>query len=296
MVVATLVALGLARGERAGEQPGERRPAAAREEAATTLPGGARELLPRHRVVTYFGAPQAPELGTLGIGTPDEAAARLARQARAYAGPRRRPVLPALHLVVTIAASAPGDDGLYRIRQDRATVRRYLAAARRAGALLVLDIQPGQAALMDEVRALDPFLADPHVSLAIDPEWAMGPGEVPGSRIGSVDAAEINRVAAHLGRVVRRRALPEKLLIVHQFTEAMITRRGGLRAPPGVDLVVLMDGVGSPDLKRDTYRQITRQPGAWGWGFKLFYEEDGDLMSPLEVLALRPRAEVVVYE
>jgi hypothetical protein len=42
-----------------------RRPAA----PPAGLPGGGRSILPEHRVVAYYGAPQARELGILG-GTP----------------------------------------------------------------------------------------------------------------------------------------------------------------------------------------------------------------------------------
>ena len=46
--------------------------------ARPELPGGGRSILPERRVVAYYGAPQDPELGALGIGRPDAAARRLA--------------------------------------------------------------------------------------------------------------------------------------------------------------------------------------------------------------------------
>jgi hypothetical protein len=247
-------------------------------------------------VVAYYGAPQSPRLGALGVGTPEQAAQRLARQARPYGLLGRRPVLPGLQLIAVIANAHAGPDGLYRTRQPADVVRRYLRAARRARGLLILDIQPGRADVMDEVRALRPFLRDPHVALAIDPEWTMGPGEVPGQTIGSIDAAEVNRVSSWLSGLVRREGLPEKLLIVHQFTQDMITRRAALRSRPGVALVVMADGFGSAELKRATYAQVSARRGDWRSGFKLFYEEDTGLMTPGQVLALRPRPDVVVYE
>jgi len=86
------------------------------EPARPELPGGGRTLLPERRVVAFYGAPQDDELGALGIGTPDRAARRLRRQARAYARPGR-PVQPALELIATIANADPGEDGMYRTQQ-----------------------------------------------------------------------------------------------------------------------------------------------------------------------------------
>ena len=50
--------------------------------AATELPRGGRELLPRHRIVAFYGGATTPVLGVLGEGTPTQAAQRLARVAR----------------------------------------------------------------------------------------------------------------------------------------------------------------------------------------------------------------------
>jgi hypothetical protein len=240
------------------------------------LPRGGRRVFPSFRVVAFYGAPQDDELGALGVGSPRDAGRRLARQARAY---RRggRPVLPAFELIAVIANGSPGDDGKYRTRQKKAVIRRYLAAARRAKAILVLDIQPGQADFLEEVRALDEFLVEPDVSLALDPEWHMAEGQVPGQTIGSVTAQEINEVSKHLSQVVQSRRLPEKLLVIHQFTADMIENRGELRTYPGVALTLNVDGFGDPRLK-------------------LFYREDTNMMKPEQVLRLRPQPAFVVYE
>ena len=261
------------------------------------LPRGGRSALPEFRVIGFAGAPQAEGLGALGIGTLDSAAARLERQARAYSqGPGRRPILPAFELIAVIANASPGDDGQYRTRQKDAVVQRYLAGARRARALLLLDIQPGQADFLDEVRGFDPVLAQPDVSVALDPEWHMAAGEVPGQTIGSVTADEVNEVAAHLSEIVRRHRLPEKMLVVHQFTSDMIENRSQLRRYPGVDLVLNVDGVGDRELKVDKYNAFTKLGDRGRPGFKLFYEEDTNMLTPADVQRLRPEPEFVVYE
>jgi hypothetical protein len=246
-------------------------------------------------VVAYYGAPQSDELGALGIDSPDAAGRRLARQARAYKGRGRR-VLPAFELIAVVANGAPGREGLYRTRQGTATIRRYLAAARRARALLLLDIQPGRADFLDELRALEPFLREPDVGLALDPEWHVGPGEIPGKVLGSVDAGVVNAVSARLAEIVRARRLPEKLLVVHQFTRNMVRRRERLVRRPGVPIVLDVDGFGTRADKVAKYRELTRGTAGFAHGLKLFYREDAGLMAPREVLGLRPQPQLVIYE
>jgi hypothetical protein len=259
------------------------------------LPRGGRSVFPEKRVVAFYGAPQARELGTLGIGSPQQAARRLERQARPYAEPGR-PVLPAFELISTIVQSDPGDDGDHAARQETRTIGRYLRAARRNEMLLILDIQPGYAPFLDEVRALRRFLREPDVSVALDPEWSMEPPTLPGQEIGSTDAATINEVSAYLSKIVRRYRLPEKLLVVHRFTDEMIENEAALRQYPGVALTLNVDGFGDRPNKVSKYRSFTRGKRGRHNGFKLFYEEDLNLMQPKRVLRLRPAPDLVVYE
>jgi hypothetical protein len=125
----------------------------------------------------------------------------------------------------------------------------------------------------------------------------VGPTEIPGQVIGSVDAQTVNDVAAHLSRIVERHRLPEKLLVIHQFTRDMISARPRLRDEPGVAIVLNSDGFGDPPNKVAKYNALRPDPGTPFFpGFKLFYEEDVDLMSPEEVLDLRPPPRLIVYE
>jgi hypothetical protein len=296
VLAALLLLLIFAIGSLAGGGGG-REEAAAKQKPPPELPRGGRSIFPEFRVVGFAGAPQAEELGELGIGSPDSAARRLERQARPYGqGRGRPPVLPAFELIATIANASPGDDGKYRTRQKTSVIRRYLAAARRAKAILILDVQPGHADFLSEVKALDEFLAEPDVSLALDPEWHMPEGQVPGQEIGSVTAHEVNEVAKHLSSISQSRRLPEKMLIVHQFTADMISDRKQLRTYPGVALTLNVDGFGTPLLKRQKYRALVRGDDPGEHGFKLFYREDTNMMTPSQVLRLRPQPRFVVYE
>ena len=130
-----------------------------------------------------------------------------------------------------IAANAPGDDGLWRTRQDAAVIDRYLAAARRAKALLILDIQPGHSDFLVEARALERWLREPDVGLALDPEWHT-PGVQPGSEIGSATSEQVNAVSAWLANIVREERLPEKLFVVHEFTADMVEDRERVKTRP----------------------------------------------------------------
>lgn len=258
------------------------------------LPRGGRSILPEHRVVAYYGAPQDPQLGELGIGSPDSAVRRLERQARPY-DRERRPALPALELITVIANADAGQDGMYRARQEDSVIRRYLRAARRAQALLILDIQPGRSDFFTETIRLRRWLKKPDVSLALDPEWRVTDSEVPGQVIGRVDSREVNATSAWLDQLVARRRLPQKLLVIHQFTDDMVDE-SALKPRDGLDIVLNADGFGGRAVKRAKYREFTRQDTGFHQGFKLFYEEDVDLMPPRAVMRLRPAPDFVVYE
>ena len=223
------------------------------------------------------------------------AARRLAKQARPYER-KTRPVLPAMELITVVAAAHPGESGRYNTRQEDNVIRRYLRAARKAKALLILDIQPGRSDFFTESVRLRKWLKEPDVGLAIDPEWRMGPGEVPGNVIGSVEAREVNATTAWLAKLVKDRNLPEKLFLIHQFTDDMVDDTK-LQERPGLAMVLNADGFGGQANKNSKYHAFTKSPRKFfHQGYKLFYREDTDLMTPREVLRLRPPPDVVIYE
>ena len=294
--VAVVVLAVTSAGSILGGGDGDGGSAGAEEEAPPPeLPGGGRKVFPDRRVVAYYGAPQDKQLGALGMGSPEQVARRLRRQARPYARPGR-PVLPAFELISTVVQADPGEDGDHAFRQTPRTIRGYLRAARREHMLLILDIQPGYAAFMKEVRALRPYLLEPDVSLALDPEWSLQPPALPGQEIGWTDASTVNRVSAYLSRLVRRHRLPEKLLVLHRFTTDMIQNERALETRPGVALTVNVDGFGDRPNKISKYHQLTDRRRGRHHGFKLFYEEDTNLMGPKQVLRLRPAPDLIVYE
>jgi hypothetical protein len=296
LVVPVLVLVALLASGGDAPQEGADATAVSTPKARPQLPRGGRSIFPDFRVVAYYGAPQAAALGELGIGTPASMAKRLAKQARPYrAG--GRPELPAMELIAVIANAHPGRDGQYRTQQPDEIVQRYLTAARKAKALLILDVQPGYADFLAEARHLEKWLREPDVSLALDPEWKVPPGQVPGRVLGSVDAREVNAVSFWLAGLVKQHDLPEKLLVVHRFTKDMIRDEARLKTRPGIALTMNVDGFGTNVVKEAKYRSFAYPArAAIHNGYKLFYHEDPVTAKPGRVLRLRPRPELVVYE
>ncbi len=280
----------------AGEEAKGRQEVADARPKATELPGGGRTIFPARRVVAFYGNPADEELGALGIGTPDQAAAKLMKVAKSYER-KSRPVLPCLELITTVAAAAPGDDGKYRIQVPEKTIDKYYRAARKSGSLLLLDVQPGIATFPEEVRRLKKWLVKPDVGLALDPEWRIQPGQVPGKVIGSVSAEEVNNVSIDLAALVKERNLPEKLFVIHQFTNDMVKNKPQVKLRKGLATVFNVDGFGLPAAKISKYKEFTgaTPKGAWD-GFKVFFREDTNRMRPAAVMALQPRPDLVVYE
>jgi hypothetical protein len=245
--------------------------------------------------VAFSGAPKTQALGILGIG-PGEAAARLQRQAEKYAQPGR-PVLPAMELLVDVATGDPGPQGDYRNRVDPSVIDQYLAAARADKMLMLLDLQPGRSGWMGEIRHLQRYLLQPDVGLALEPEWSVGPGQVPGKVLGSIDAETVDQIEAYLAGLAAAHGLPQKLLVVHQFTDAMVKDGHRIVPVPSVATVICIDGYGQSSSKVSKYQLFEGdyRKGV-GRGLKLYYTHDPDLLQPKEVTGIVPSPDFVVYQ
>jgi hypothetical protein len=201
-----------------------------------------------------------------------------------------------MELLAVVAANAPGPGDRYSTRQTDKVVRRYLRAARKAKMLLILDIQPGRSDFFTETVRLRKWLKEPDVGLALDPEWRMGPGQIPGKVIGSVGSREVNATSAWLEQLVEKRNLPQKLFLIHQFTNDMVDDTQ-LKERARLAMVLNADGFGGQAIKKAKYHAFTRSPRRFFHeGFKLFYHEDTDLMKPRQVLRLHPPPDVIIYE
>ena len=261
------------------------------------VPAASGALLPWNRIVTYYGNPLSKRMGILGEIPPNEMMARLDIEAQHWrrADPKT-PVKPALELVAVVAQNNPGKDGMYRARMSDALIKKVADWAESRGWLLILDVQVGRGTSAEEVRALEPWLSRPNVHLALDPEFDMREGEVPGRRIGTSGADDVNDSIRWLSELVRKRGLPPKLLLVHRFVLPMLTDAQKIVLDPRVQVVVVMDGFGKPADKAKVYNLcVTREPVQYA-GLKLFYKNDKPFMTHREVLSLSPAPLVIIYQ
>jgi hypothetical protein len=262
------------------------------------LPGGGQVVFPGRRMVALYGHPGAPVLGVLGEQPADAAVARAQQLASGYDALVDEPVVPAFEIITTVASGAAGPDGDYSSESEVADLRPWVDAAGRAGMYVMLDLQPGRTDFLTQAKRYEELLAEPHVGLALDPEWRLAPDQRHLAQIGSVGVDEVNAVAGWLAGLTRERRLPQKLLLLHQFQLRMIGERG--RLDTGHDeLAVLVhaDGFGTPGQKLDTWRALRSDPlaGAW-WGWKNFIDEDRPTFTPEQTVAVDPTPWFVSYQ
>jgi len=171
-----------------------------------------------------------------------------------------------------------------------------LSWAETRGWIVFLDIQIGHSTVAAELPHLRKFLERPYVHLALDPEFAMKRGGVPGRRIGTLDASDVNEASRWLADIVDKGKLPPKVLVVHRFTQRMLTNHDRIKLDPRVQIVVDMDGFGAPWLKEDAYKFFIAPYPVEYTGFKLFYKNDRPMMTPEQVLSLWPVPYYIQYQ
>ena len=268
---------------------------------APPLPGS---LLPAKRIVAFYGNPLSKRMGILGEIPYAQMLAKLDTVVGWWkeADPST-PVMPALHLIVSVAQGSPGKDGMYRQRSDPDLIEKIYGFAKQKSAITILDIQTGKSTLQQEIPELLSFLQRPDVHLGIDPEFNMHynrEGRAPGAKIGAMDAADINYAIDQLAQLVTKYKLPPKILIVHRFTTNMLQNADKIKIDPRVQVVINMDGWGQPWHKFDTYATCEASEPVQFTGFKIFFHNDtrkGDkILAPSEVLALRPRPLYIQYQ
>jgi hypothetical protein len=258
------------------------------------LPGS---LLPEHRIVAFYGNPKSSRMGILGQLPPEEMLPKLERTATEWAkADPGRPVMPALHLIATVAQGKPGSGQKYRLRHSDQLIEQVLGWAEERGWLVFLDVQIGHSSLPDELPHLVKYLERPYVHLALDPEFAMKLGGIPGKRIGTLDATDVNYAVRLLADIVDRKKVPPKVLVVHRFTQRMLTNHDKIMLDPRVQLVVDMDGFGAPYLKEDAYKFFIVPEPVQFTGFKLFFKNDKPMMTPEQVIRLWPVPYYIQYQ
>jgi len=262
------------------------------------LPGGGQTLFPGRRLVALYGHPGAPDLGVLGAQDLPAGIARAQKLAASYAPRSDVPVVPTFEIIATTASSEAGEDGDYSSESTVASLRPWVEQAAAAGMYVVLDLQPGRADFLSQARRYTDLLRLPGVGLALDAEWHLEPGQKPLQQIGGVDAADINAVTAWLAGLTATAHLPQKLLVLHQFQLSMIRHEPDLdTSHPEIQLLIHMDGNGSPALKDATWRSVTAAaPPGMPFGWKNFYREDTPMLTPDQTLAHHPAPLMISYQ
>lgn len=260
-------------------------------------------ILPFKRIVAYYGNFYAKGMGVLGE-YPEETMLEMFRKeiAKWVEADPTTPVLPAVDYIAITAQLAPGKDGMYRARMPHDQIEKALGIAAKLDGIVIVEVQPGMAPLLDEIKSLEPYLKHEKVHLAIDPEFVMiTTGMRPGTRVGTVDATDVNAAAEYLAGLVRDNGLTPKVLIVHRYTRLMVTNADKIAPLPEVQIVMDMDGWGSGDRKYSTYNAYIAPEPVQFTGFKLFYKNDikrpgSRILTPEEILQLRPQPSFIQFQ
>ena len=259
-------------------------------------------ILPFRRIVAYYGNFYSKGMGVLGEYPADQLLAMLASTTERWAAADpTTPTVPAIHYIAAVAQATAGKEGKYILRMPDDQIDHAVEMAAQMQGLVFLDLQVSLSTLQHELPMIEKYLKMPQVHLAIDPEFSMKHGERPGSVIGTFDAADVNYAAQYLAAIVRENKLPPKILIVHRFTEDMVTNYRKIQPLPEVQIVMDMDGWGSQAKKINTYQRVIQSEPVQFTGIKLFYKNDikppsTGLLTTKEVLKLTPAPIYIQYQ
>jgi hypothetical protein len=259
-------------------------------------------ILPFERIVAYYGNFYSRRMGILGEHDRATVLAQLASTSAAWeAADPDTPVRPAIHYIAMVAQGDAGADGMYRNVMPAEHIERAHDMAQGIDGIMFLDLQVGLSTLQRELPQFREYFTRPDVHLGIDPEFSMKRGNPPGTVIGTFDAADINFAINWLSEIVREHELPPKVLVVHRFTQNMVTNYQEIEPTPEVQVVMHMDGWGPRDLKRGTYRNFIEPEPVQFTGLKIFYKNDRKppstgIFSPTEALELHPEPVYIQYQ
>jgi len=259
-------------------------------------------ILPFNRIIAYYGNLYSTKMGVLGEYKEEEMLARLKKEVDKWniADPNT-PVIPALHYIAVVAQGSAGADGKYRARMPSTEIDKVLKIAAKINAIVFLDIQLGFSKVEIEVPLLEKYLKMPQVHLGIDPEFSMKGDIRPGKVVGTLDAVDINFASNYLANIVKENKLTPKVLIIHRYTQKMVTNYKLINTLSEVQMVMHMDGWGGEAKKINTYQQFVYKEPVQFTGFKLFYKNDilekgTVLMTPESLLKLTPQPVYIQYQ
>jgi hypothetical protein len=251
-------------------------------------------ILPFQRIIAYYGNLYSTKMGALGQDPEEIMLAKLDIEVKKWevADPAT-PVLPALHYIAVVAQGSAGADGKYRARMPDSEIDKVLKIAEKIGAIVFLDFQVGFSTLEKELPVYEKYFKMPNVHLGIDPEFSMKGTIRPGKVVGTYDAVDVNFAIDYLSKIVQENKLTPKILIVHRYTQKMLTNYQLIKPTPEVQVVMHMDGWGEKAKKLNTYKQFVYKEPVQFTGFKLFYKNDvwepgTVLFTPEELLKIQP--------
>ncbi len=257
------------------------------------FPVQAQDLEKNHEIiVAYYGRPGVSSLGVLGQHSPQELAVLVKKKAAEYAAiTKNTKVIPAFDIIYDMAAGAPGPDGSYTIGLSHEKIEPYIQMAENEGFMVFLEMQLGNSSPLSSIKKVLKYLKYKNVHLAIDPEFeVLGLGKAPGKVIGHIMGEDVNQVQNAMSEYMKANGITEnKKLIVHMFTHKMVQNKAAVRNYPGIDLIMNLDGHGSPQLKVNTYNGLYTDAAhaKVDGGFKLFFQEDKPrMMTPKQVLGM----------
>lgn len=259
-------------------------------------------VLPYHRIIAYYGNFYSTRMGVLGEYPKEIMFSKLADEmAKWNAADPGTPAIAAINYIAVTAQESPGKDGKHRFRMPDSQLDHAVELAHEINGIVILDVQVGLSTLQSELPALEKYLKMPNVHLGLDPEFSIKTKSKPGDVIGTFSAADINYAAGYLARLVKENNLPPKVLVVHRFTRGMVTSYKQIAPLPEVQIVMDMDGWGSPAKKLGTYANfITSEPVQFT-GFKIFYKNDlkkpsTRILTPQELLKLSPQPSFIQFQ
>jgi hypothetical protein len=279
-------------------------PALAAPPGPVISPGAPSGYLSRYRLIGFYGSPEGRGLGILGNQNRRETVRMITGVIREYEpwNTDGRTMLPLFHMITTVAKPCSSYELCSR-QIDTALIGDWIVTAQNYNAAVVMDIQPGRANVIEEFNRVKQFLYNPHVHLAIDPEFTLNNEQEPNRQIGTIDASVINQIQAEMNGIAQQVGV-NRVLILHQFKDTMITNKQNIINYPNVELVINGDGYGPPGPKMRNYLQYANEPGFEYGGFKLFTDQVDDrliydvpFMLPVRVMtALEPVPVIIMFQ
>jgi hypothetical protein len=253
--------------------------------------------VPGKKYVALYGTPGSKALGVLGEQDVPATLVRADAMAAPYRSLTTDAVVPTVEIIATIASAGPGPDGNYSDERPVADLRPLVEAAGAAGMAVVLDLQPGRTDFLTQAQLYADLLALPYVGLALDPEWRLAPDQEHLRQIGSVGIDEVNAVVAWLAEFTAQRALPQKMVVLHQFAGRMIVDRARLdTSRDELAVVIHVDGQGSQPAKAGTWSSLRTDAPPVHWGWKNFFDEDVPMLDPAQTYQVQPVPDLVSYQ